>query len=359
MMPILFDNIVFELQQAGGISTYWAELIKRFSEADPSHIFLEGSRAKNNKARLEVSLPSSSVKNSFFASRASRYFPAPVFCDQSHFFFSSYYRVPACRKSKVIITVYDFIYEKFVTGWRKDIHSFQKKMAIERADSIICISDNTKNDLLSFFPRVDPNSVHVIYIGVSDCFSPIVDKDVKISLLKDMGVQPNYVLYVGSRVSYKNFSVAVKALREIPEVHFVCVGGGAFSADEVAFLTENLPNRFKHISPSIPELNVLYNNALCLLYPSSYEGFGIPLVEAMKAGCPVVAVGTSSIPEVVGNAGLIIGKPSKEEIIEAIMFLENSLIRQDQVYRGLANSQRFSWQSCYEEHLKVFQLLEK
>ncbi len=188
-----------------------------------------------------------------------------------------------------VVTVHDFVYERYMNGPKKWVHVIQKNAAIRAAQAIICVSESTKQDLLHFVGINPDQSIHVIYNGVSDIFQPL---DIVLS-------NSPFILFVGQRGGYKNFNRLLDAMPYLPDYELHCVGGGAFRSDELKGISETVVRRVRHLGFVTDEvLNVLYNRAVCLAYPSSYEGFGIPVIEAMKAGCPVVSVDCKAVLEV-------------------------------------------------------------
>ena len=164
----------------------------------------------------------------------------------------------------------------------------------------------------------------------------------------------NKIIFVGARGGYKNFHLAVKAIRNLPEIILDIVGGGSLTQVELKLLEDNIPGRYKWLGRlSDAELNLEYNKALCLLYPSSYEGFGIPILEAMRAGCPVIAVNSSSIPEVAGNACVLINEPNVELIIESVDKVQKNFKSLQSA--GFVQSSKFSWDLCYNSTKNVYQ----
>ncbi len=164
-----------------------------------------------------------------------------------------------------------------------------------------------------------------------------------------------YSVFVGDRSAYKNFGVAVDAVAQNPGHWLVVVGGGPVKDNDLRHLERQLPGRWTHIDrASNSLLNALYNRAQALVYPSSYEGFGIPVIEAMAAGCPVIAVNASAIPEAAGDAGLLLDRADADAFAEKLRCLEDAGFRTDVQSRGLRNAQRFSWESCYQETLAFY-----
>ncbi len=219
-----------------------------------------------------------------------------------------------------------------------------KRRAIMNSDTIIVISENTKTDLLNFYPKINPDNIHVIYNGVSDCYY---------RLNNNINETQNSILFVGSRVNYKNFELAIDVISKFPNFKFIIVGNSLTD-----FERKLLKNKLKQdnwsfiLNPTNEELNQLYNDASLLIYPSSYEGFGIPIIEAMKAGCPVIALNSSSIPEVAGNAALLVNKSNVDEYYFGIQHILNN--REYYVNLGFLNAKRFSWDKTYLETIKLY-----
>lgn len=339
---IIIDGIIYSLQRHGGISVYFNEIIRRISQERLPHklALFEGASFNINGSSCCIEERSSRL--------CERYRDMQVHSGAS-LFHSSYYRLPD-RALPVVTTVHDFTYERYVKGARRWIHSAQKMRAIKNSQAIICISENTRRDLLMYCPKIDISRVHVIYNGVGEHFFPLPK-----GAAKSPAARP-FVLFVGARSGYKNFHSLVLALSDLPDFDLYCVGGGALSAEELELVKRLLPDRCRHLGVvSDIELNALYNNAFCLVYPSLYEGFGIPVLEAMRAGCPVIAARSSSIPEVAGKAALLVDSPTRDELYHAILSLQESQIRDRLVADAFIQAGKFSWQKTFEETVNVYE----
>lgn len=340
---VCLDGIIFSLQQTGGISVCFQELFKRVVARGLDAEMLLFDKA----AEARVGGHSEYIRQ--YRRRFQERYRACEVQAGTSLFHSSYYRVPTGGKIPVVTTVHDFTYERFNSGIRRWVHSTQKFNAIRKASAIICISHHTRKDLLELVPEIDERNVHVIYNGVGTAFHPVNDAD------GVPGRRP-YALFVGSRVYYKNFLAAVEALAHVPDTELVCVGGGTFSGEELALLEKKLPGRYRHRGAiSEAELNLLYNRAQCLLYPSSYEGFGIPVLEAMSAGCPVVALNASSIPEVAGDGALLLASAEPELLMTAIQQTADADIRNVLRHKGFRQASRFSWDESFIQTLAVYE----
>jgi len=319
----------------GGISVLFTEIISRLPPT-AYELVCHGATAPPGL----VDRPHSSLR----PRRFERYRRAR-FGGSAAIFHSTYYRLPAARGPKVVTTVYDFVYERFASLPRRLVHGVQKQAALAGSDRIICISENTRRDLIEFGgERYRARSV-VVPLAAAAAFRPVA------------GVtrQPQ-VLFVGARGGYKNFTALVHALAPLREVSLLCVGGGELTSDERAHLERNLPGRYRSAGfLTNDELNLEYNRSLCLAYPSLYEGFGIPVLEAMRAGCPVIAVAASAIPEVAGDAALLLQRGDPDEIRRAIESVAQADTRASLVARGAARSAGFSWDETFRRTLGVYE----
>lgn len=334
---LLYDGIVFSLQRTGGISVLFSEIISRLPRASYELIgFREAPPTALSEATYNYRAPR----------RLERYRRA-TFDIRAEIFHSTYYRLPAVRSGAVVTTVYDFAYERFASLPRRVVHGVQKRAAIAGADRIICISESTRRDLLEFAGHEYRDRAVVVPLAAAETFHPVLGT-----------MRLPQVLFVGSRRSYKNFRAVVDALVSLPELSLLCVGGGAFTTDERALLDLRLRGRYRGAGyMSDVDLNLEYNRSLCLAYPSLYEGFGIPVLEAMRAGCPVIAVSASSIPEVAGDAAILLERGSADEICRAIESLSVSATREALVARGLARAAAFSWDETYRRTTAVYEEL--
>lgn len=356
-MRLYLDNIVFSLQKAGGVSVVYYELLKRILDQEREFEELKFFDYPNdNIFRKILKIPPNFIINRNSA-RIARYFNPIINSKDRIIFHSSYYRI--CEKTNIlnVTTVHDFIYEFYMKGLFSKIHEYQKWKAIRNSDAIICVSENTKKDLINFLPDIETKKIHVIHNGVSEDFKVLNEKHVpeKFKILTNVP----YILYVGARhVTHKNFDIVAHALSELYDFKLVLIGGNEISEKEKKLFEDlNISNRIIHFSGmSSEDLNLVYNLAYCFIYPSLYEGFGIPILEAQRAGCPVIALNSSSIPEIAGDGALLFSNNSIDELISKIKSLDDFFLKDTIIEKGLNNSKKFSWDKTFNA---IFQLYKQ
>lgn len=353
-MNIIIDNIIFKWQKSGGISVVWHELIKRMLKTSMSsqYKFIEYQGTDWNLFHKSLAIP---IANILYTKTCKlfgikRYFNEPVKQMKEKFIFhSTYYRTCSNPNAINIVTVHDFTYELYNKGIKKWIHSWTKNHALREADYIICISKNTKMDLLKFVKGIDETKIHVIYNGASDDFYKLENDYQRYN-----ATQESYLVFIGSRASYKNFSLAVK-VASAANMRLKIVGG-KLSDTEINMTKSIIGNNYDelgHIDNC--ELNKLYNKAFALLYPSAYEGFGLPIIEAQKAGCPVLALNNSSIKEVIGDKEQLVEQPKVQLFCIQIEKLKNASYRNKVIQNGIKNAQQFTWDNTFKKYQELYE----
>ena len=352
-MNIVFDNIIFTLQQTGGISTVWSELLRR-AATDRSIKAVCIDYRNDNVMRCGLATPPSISLRKRLLERYR--LPAYRLTEQS-VFHSSYFRVLPGAVN--ITTVHDLTYHYYRSVATKAVHLWEEARALRHSAGIICVSEHTRRDLLSCYPQLDEKRVRVIYNGVDERFRRLTDEE-QGELPFERG---SYALYVGNRqAEYKNYRVAVEAARRagLPLV----VAGNGLSEREQVYLEAQLGNGWAVVpNATAEELNQLYNGAFALLYPSDYEGFGLPVVEAQRAGCPVIAQESSSIPEAGGEGYLPVEPADRETLAEEfsrwlLALKSGQTDRRALTERGMRNAERFSWDKTYRETIGFYQATE-
>lgn len=354
-MKVILDNVIYSNVTHGGVSNYWFELSKFLLQKEQDDVsFYEERESNLNFHRNQLSIPENRIirNNSLSSSSIKRRLSSVDIKTEGHFLYhSSYYRpISGSTNFTEITTVHDFTHNYYSGFLKKLVHNKIKYGSIKRAKGIICISENTYTDLIKFCPPSKNQKVKIIHNGVSNDYYPIV-KELYTSdnYLNYLGIEDPYVLYVGSRINYKNFSFVIKLLKEISSIKLVIVGTSLTKNELNLFDKETLKRIFIVSDVKNSELNILYNFAHALLYPSSYEGFGIPIVEAMKAGCPVLALQNSSIAEVSGGAAILFKELNIGLFKKALAKLYESEFRNEIIGKGFIQSQIFSWDKCCKE----------
>lgn len=360
-MKIAFDHQAFTIQEYGGVSRYCVRLAGELAAAGhdvrvvaPLHInhYLEELPRRLVTGRR--------IASSRWGNRAMRRFDqlavrpliagfAPDIAHET--FFAP--RRSAPRRTRTVLTVYDMIHEKFPeTFYPDDPTVAWKTAAVGRADHILCISENTRRDLIEIHPAAAAKS-SVTLLGF-DLPPPSTD-------MPEPG-RP-YLLFVGQRGIYKNFAGLFAAYAASPLLRdgfdLLAIGGGQFTAEEKAMIgAAGLGDRVRWQSADEPALRRLYAGAAVFVYPSLYEGFGIPPLEAMAAGTPVVAVAAGSVPEVCGDAVAYAEPGDIDSLRDAIEGVATSpTLAAELVAAGHRRLEFFSWARCAAETADAYRSL--
>lgn len=364
-MKILYNHQIFHLKY-GGIARYFIELannIALYKNKETTikinspffktnylrninkNVLFNGFQIPDFKGSGRLCL----IMNSFLSPILSKHYEPNIIHD-------TYYNVIKYNTqcAKKVITVYDMTHEIFPNLFQnRDKTTELKKIAVAEADHIICISKNTQKDLIKFF-NVDIKKTSVIYLGFSLDTKEIKD-------LKE--IRRPYLLYVGSRIGYKNFTRFIEAYSNPKIKNFfdlIIFGGNKLNNKEISLLNKlQIPKEnFKQVNGNDSMLASYYKHASLFVYPSLYEGFGIPPLEAMNYGCPVVCSNTGSIPEIVGDAAFLFDPYSVESIRNNIIsVLYDDKLRSLLRLKGFKQVKKFSWEKCAKETYKVYEEL--
>ncbi|MEO8822364.1 MAG: glycosyltransferase family 1 protein, partial [Ginsengibacter sp.] len=322
-MKVLYDHQMFDRQKYGGITKYFCELLKHYPEGNCYNL---GVLISNNQhlrddfnffkkiyfpipqkeSRIRGHLKSKLYKLNNLYSRNL------ITSNHYDLFHPTYYDPYFLKISKkpYIVTVHDLIVFKYKEANKREKQMGDMSQIINNANRVIAISENTKADLINLL-EISPEKIDVIYHGFN-----------KFHFKNNINLYGRYILYVGGRAGYKNFRNLAKALQILilndKDLKLLCVGA-PFSKEELEELEDmKILKNTSSIGVNEIKLNQLYSHALAFIYPTQYEGFGMPILEAFANDCPVCLSNTSCLPEIAGDAGIYFDPNDENSIADTI-----------------------------------------
>ena len=363
-MKIFFDYQMFSYQNYGGISRYFYELICNINKFELADFYLSTKYTNNYYLKNSDFLKSESfLEGRNFRGKVRllslvnhihciRDFKSVQY-DVLHPTYYNPYFLKYVKGKSFVLTIHDMIHEIYPEYFGRHNRTREyKKVLAEKAAKIIAISENTKNDIIRIL-GVDENKIVIIPHGCSlmEAFDERMIVD----------IPERYLLFVGDRGNYKNFrgflSSIYKTLLDDDSLFLICAGGRPFDAEEIE-LIERLKVKEKVLKYSADNsiLAYLYSKALAFVFPSLYEGFGIPILESMQCGCPAILSNTSSLTEVGGDAAVYfdpLDGLSMKNSIEKVIYNKN--LRSELIAKGYNNINRFSWEKTARDTVKVYE----
>jgi glycosyltransferase involved in cell wall biosynthesis len=367
-MRIAFDHQAFCLQKSGGISRYFFKLAEGLAN-EQENIGVFAPLYRNQYARQ---LPYKIMHGGYIKDYPARCADVAVALngmvgrrqlrawrpDIVHETYFSNHRSGATNTATVL-TIFDMISELGLDGATRtptELRTSKKYAAVKRADHVICISEHTRQDLIKLYD-IEPEKTTTIHLGCDSHVRPTA---------RLMRIERPYLLYVGLRGGYKNFNRFAQAVASSNQLResfdIVAFGGGAFSDIELAALRDLkfTANQVVQVEGDDSTLANYYVHASALVYPSFYEGFGLPPLEAMAHRCPVVSSQASVMPEIIGSAAEFFDPIDPADMAVAIERVVFSSVRtQDLIEKGLERVKCFTWDKCAQHHLDVYRALDR
>jgi glycosyltransferase involved in cell wall biosynthesis len=350
---------------------YLKELLKRFGLLDTVDAFQLYHRGVFNLSLAPKAFPNYQVKTC----------PFPLAWMQTRFIWELFRAKPeklflpiqaapifVPRATEVTATIHDLAFKRYPETFPKE-HLFKLNLmlglAVRRADKLIAVSQSTKDDLLEYFPSLSEDKIKVIHHGFDSEFfgTRIAQDEIQKVLANYQLLNTNYILYVGALQPRKNLVRLIEAFdiakQSMFEMKLVLAGERAWMAEEIFRAREKSPYKEDIIMTgqvSFEELRVLYQGARLFVFPSLYEGFGLPILEAFASQVPVLTTSNSSLLEVAGKAALYANALSVIDIAEKLERLwSDETLRTELVRRGDEQLQKFSWEKCAQETLEYIQ----
>lgn len=361
---VLIDHQKFSTQRYGGISRYFANIIQGINHTDNITYRLGVMHARNHYIQHEP-LPLKNKFSDLVLNRNERYdyrlnqFYCQRLLQKGDFdvFHPTYYDPYYIKhlKKPLVVTIHDMTHERVPEYfWAQDPLTQHKRLNIERADAIIAISNTTRNELIACFD-VDPAKISVIYHGL-DAATPLDAQPVA-------NLPEHYVLFVGDRSGYKNFYLLLSAIRNLlprfPDLNVVLTGGGKLHVAELEFINRlGLSDRVHHVNATDGQLNYLYQHTELFVYPSLYEGFGLPILEAFKAQCPMLLSDTPCFREIAADAAVYFSPSDIDDLVETLAnTLGNTDLKARLIRNGAQRLLDFPLQTSIDLTLGVYQSL--
>jgi glycosyltransferase involved in cell wall biosynthesis len=352
-----------------GVRTYLANVIEGMLKAESEwdyYVYAQHPKElghwKDNHANLTPKkLPSASGRFNLLVG-----FPACALRDRLALFHSQYV-LPAYLPCKSVLTIHDILFEshpEFFPKFHRWLMKFFVPYSAKRANRIICVSEFTKQEISRYY-GVPDKKVIVTYEGASSMFAPIRDKDLILSKMRQYGIGTKYVLFVGRIEPRKNIVGILKAFGHLKKkghkrLSLVIVGHQDKIFRERTLFSEIKAHGLQSDvvftgGVSEQDLCILYSGAEVLVYPAFAEGFGLPVLEAMACGTPVITSNVTSLPEVAGNAAILINPYSPAEIAGSLeRVLSDEGLRNELSAKGLERAKKFSWEGTAEKTIEVY-----
>ncbi len=336
---IIIDGIFFQLSSTG-IARVWRSVLGEWAKTEFAQHIIVLDRVNTSPKISGIryrQIPAYNYNNT----DADKQMLQQV-CDEegADLFISTYYTTP--RSTPSVFMAYDMIPEALETDLNKAMWR-EKHHAISHAFSYISISENTARDLVKFFPDITPDEVTVACCGVAPTFTPATTTEINGFKYK-YGISKPYFLLVGAGSNYKNAILFFQAFAQLYSkqgFEIVCTGSGLNFANEYR---EYAAGSVLHsLILSDEELKIAYSGAVALVYPSLYEGFGMPVAEALACGCPVITCANSSIPEVAGEAAIYVDVNDVDGLTDALCEVQKPKVRNSLIVAGLEQVKQFSW----------------
>ena len=364
-MNVVFDGQAFSFQEFGGISRYYSKLLEHFAETPGISAELLIKYSNNvhlNELHLVQTRP-------FFASFRfkgrneiikflNRLYFKRVFSSKvdGQVFHPTYYHpyfLDLLGNTPFVLTIHDMAHERYPEMFSKFDHtSSNKRIVAHRANRIIAVSEYTKNEIVSLMgiesSRIDvvPHATTLTAPNVNHPRVPLPDE---------------YILYVGKRNTYKNFPILLQTLHLLRvsgrKSSLICAGGGFFTKQELTEIGRlNLGEVVLQMSADDNLLAYLYSRAKAFVYPSLYEGFGIPILEAFACGCPAILSNRTSLPEIGGDAARYFDPENASDLSGILLeVLQNSELAQNMRTKGLERIKLFSWERTAKKTMETYQ----